>query len=207
VKVAFNSRLPRLRPAAISGVDATIVILIILLLTQGFHMLEHSIQMVQYYLLDQPAARARGLLGAANLEWVHFAWNWLVVAMIAYLLKRGLRHITFWLLLSWAVAHSFEHSYLLLRYLQLSAELRVLELPNLAAAQSLPGIFGKDGWLALRWPFTRLGGLTTASRVTVHFWWNVGELTLLLLAAYRPLKKVFNPLDKRTRPLKQKGSS
>ncbi len=62
------------------------------------------------------------------------------------------------------------------------------------------------GWLALRWPFARLSGLTTASRVTVHFWWNVGELTLLLLAAFSPLKNLFNPLAIKPNPLKQKGS-
>jgi hypothetical protein len=54
-------------------------------------------------------------------------------------------------------------------------------------AQGLPGVLGRDGWLA-RSPASqgtflcRLPGLTTATRLDVHFWWNIGEITLLLLA-------------------------
>jgi len=71
--------------------------------------------------------------------------------------------------------------------LQVQAELRALGLPIFDAAQSLPGILGKDGALALS-PFASLcgviPGLTTASRVAVHFWWNFGEIGLLLIASH-----------------------
>ena len=52
-------------------------------------------------------------------------------------------------------------------------------------AQGLPGILGRDGWLAHS-PATKgtflctLPGLTTAMRLDVHFWWNVIEMLLLL---------------------------
>jgi len=55
-------------------------------------------------------------------------------------------------------------------------------------AQGLPGIIGRDGWLA-RSPLTQgtflctLPGITTAMRLDVHFWWNIIETTLLLGAA------------------------
>ena len=50
-------------------------------------------------------------------------------------------------------------------------------------------MLGRDGWLARSGVtqgtfLCRLPGLTTATRLDVHFWWNVGELTLLLLAAH-----------------------
>jgi hypothetical protein len=54
-------------------------------------------------------------------------------------------------------------------------------------AQGLPGIIGRDGWLA-RSPITQgtfictLPGLTTAMRLDVHFWWNTIEMALLLCA-------------------------
>jgi hypothetical protein len=68
-------------------------------------------------------------------------------------------------------------------------------------AQGLPGILGRDGWLA-RSELTRgtflcnLPGLTTASRLDVHFWWNVGETALLLLAGHSYLRGAWAPLRK-----------
>ncbi|MFL5802195.1 MAG: hypothetical protein ACJ8CR_10705 [Roseiflexaceae bacterium] len=54
-------------------------------------------------------------------------------------------------------------------------------------AQGPPGIIGRDGWLA-RSAVTQgtflctLPGLTTAMRLDVHFWWNLIEMSLLLVA-------------------------
>ncbi|MCB8960554.1 MAG: hypothetical protein H6651_09605 [Ardenticatenales bacterium] len=50
-------------------------------------------------------------------------------------------------------------------------------------------------WLLLVWALaqshwtsgtflSRLPGLATAERIEVHFWWNVGEMLLLLLASH-----------------------
>lgn len=55
-------------------------------------------------------------------------------------------------------------------------------------AQGLPGVLGRDGWLA-KSPaaqgafFCRLPGVTTAPRLDVHFWWNTGEMILLMFTA------------------------
>ena len=81
---------------------------------------------------------------------------------------------------------------MLARYLKLEQELQRLGAP-FVSAQGLPGNLGRDGWLA-RSPTTegtflcRLPGLTTATRLDVHFWWNTGEMTLLLAAAHTFLR-------------------
>jgi hypothetical protein len=68
------------------------------------------------------------------------------------------------------------------------ADLARMGFPSVSA-QGLPGVFGRDGWLA-RSPatqgtlFCRLPGFTTATRIDVHFWWNAGEIVLLLAAAH-----------------------
>jgi hypothetical protein len=52
----------------------------------------------------------------------------------------------------------------------------------------LPGIFGRDGWLA-RSAWTQgtflcsIPGLTTATRLDLHFYWNTVEVLLLAPAA------------------------
>jgi hypothetical protein len=96
-------------------------------------------------------------------------------------------------LLVWTIAHASEHTYMMVRYLQLKHELGVLGVPEVSA-QGLPGILGRDGWLA-RSPVTqdtflcRLPGLTTTTRLDVHFWWNTGETLLLLIAAHLFLRR------------------
>ena len=159
----------------------------ILLAMQGFHSLEHVVQWIQYHILHWPSFLSSGLISAANAEWVHFIWNWAVVIALLLLLRGGMRNPWAWLLIAWAIAHTLEHSYMIVRYLQLQHELRQLGVPSVSA-QGLPGILGRDGWLA-RSPITqgnflcRLPGLTTAPRLDIHFWWNIGEIVLLLAAA------------------------
>lgn len=166
---------------------ATAMVLSILLAAQGFHTIEHVSQAVQFHLLKWPPFASTGLISAANAEWVHFVWNWAVVIAIAYLFAGGMRNIWAWLLLAWATAHALEHAYLFVRYLDMRAELARLGFPALSA-QGLPGLLGRDGWLAKSAAtqgtfLCQLPGLTTATRIDVHFWWNIGEIVLLLVAA------------------------
>ncbi len=168
---------------------AAVMVLSVLLAMQGFHTIEHAVQMVQYHLLKWPPFLSSGLISAANAEWVHFTWNWLVVACCIYLIRGGLRSPAAWLLLAWSVAHSLEHTYMLIRYFQAVAELKALGVANLGLAQGLPGVLGRDGWLAWSGLCGRLPGLTTATRIDVHFWWNAGEIVLLLAAAHPFLQK------------------
>lgn len=170
-----------------------VMVLSVLLAAQGFHTLEHLAQWVEYHILNWPASQSAGFVSPANSEWVHFVWNWTVVLVMVYLIAKGFRNPFVWLLLTWSVAHSLEHTYLMARYLQMLQELRALGVQSVSA-QGLPGILGADGWLE-RSAFTQgtlfcnLPGLTTAPRLDVHFWWNAGEMTLLLIAAHTFLRQ------------------
>src|SRR5581483_7353548 len=157
----------------------TVMLISILLVSQGFHTIEHIAQWVEYYILLFPARQSTGLLSAANSEWVHFVWNWLVLAVVAVLLRGGMRNFWAYLLLTVAVAHTLEHTYMFVRYLEVLSKLHEMNIFSVTA-QGLPGILGRDGWLA-RSDATRgtflctLPGLTTAMRLDVHFWWNLIE--------------------------------
>ncbi|RIH87981.1 hypothetical protein [Calidithermus roseus] len=161
-----------------------------LLMLQGLHFLEHATQMVQYYLLDRPPALSQGFISSLNIEWVHFIWNTVVWVLTVYLLRRGMAGGWGWALLLWMTGHTLEHAYLLARYLQLTQELAALGLPGFGVSQALPGILGRDGWLAESSICGQIPGLTTAPRVTIHFFWNLGETALLLFAAHFNLSRL-----------------
>ncbi|MBI5565499.1 MAG: hypothetical protein HY870_11410 [Chloroflexi bacterium] len=165
-----------------------------LLFTQGFHTIEHVVQWVQYHVMHLSLRESSGILSPANSEWVHFTWNWLVTIILIVLVARGLRNRWAYLFLIWAVGHSLEHTYVFVRYLSVLNELKQLGITNLTA-QGLPGIFGEGGWLAhselTRGTFiSRLPGLATAVRLDVHFWWNMGEFTWLILAAVTYVRNI-----------------
>ncbi len=165
-----------------------VMLLSIVLTTQGVHTVEHFVQWAQYHLLYFSMRQSNGLLSPANAEWVHFVWNWLVLLVVAALVIGGLRNYWGWLLLGVALLHTFEHTYLFLRYLAVLRELALLGIDDVTA-QGLAGIIGRDGWLArcsiAQLAFLRrIPGLATANRIDVHFWYNAVEMTLLLLAGH-----------------------
>ena len=170
------------------------MVLSILLALQGFHMVEHLAQWIEYHLLQWQPRESSGLLSAANVEIVHFVWNWAVLLTEIYLVRRGMRGWWAWMLVAWTAAHTFEHTYLMAQYLRRLEELQV-QGASLAFAQGLPGIIGKDGWLATS-PATEgtflctLPALTTAIRLDVHFWWNLPETLLLLAAGHVFMRRV-----------------
>jgi len=179
-------------PYALHNVTLTSALLTALLAAQGFHSLEHVVQLIQFHVLQWQASASTGLISAANAEWIHFVWNWSVVVVVVALIRRGMRSVWAALLLAWSVAHGLEHAYLLLQYLQVQQELGRLGFASLPA-QGLPGVLGHDGWLS-RSTSTQgtflctLPGLTTAPRLDIHFWWNAGEMALLLMAVARSAK-------------------
>ncbi len=166
----------------------TVMLLSILLTTQGFHTIEHLIQWAQYHILYWTARQSTGLVSPANAEWVHFVWNWGVLIIVAVLIWGGLRNFWSYLLLAVAIGHTLEHTYTFIRYLEVLRDLRGLGVTTVTA-QGLPGILGRDGWLA-RSVWTRgtilctVPGLTTAVRLDVHFWWNALEMSLLAVAGH-----------------------
>jgi len=167
---------------------ATIMGLSILLTAQGLHTVEHLVQWAQYNLLYWTMRQSNGLLSPANAEWVHFTWNWLVLITVVLLMLGGMRGGWMGVLLTVAIFHTIEHSYTFIRYQMILRELTAMDVLNVTA-QGLPGIVGRDGWLA-RSEWTRgtwictIPGLTTAVRLDVHFWWNILEMTPLILAGH-----------------------
>ena len=175
---------------------APLTVLSILLAAQSFHTVEHVAQWVQYHVLGWPLKASSGLISPLNAEIVHFTWNLLVLVVVVYLLGAGLRNRWMWLLLIWATAHTAEHTYMFINYLEEVRRLSSLGLPQ-GAAQGLPGFLGRGGWLASHTPSagpvaflcTLAPGLTSAPRLDVHFWWNVGEVALLLPAAHTSIRR------------------
>jgi RHS repeat-associated protein len=134
---------------------------------QLLHLGEHVAQMVQLFVLGWPPPLARGVVSTFDLEKVHFLWNFIVLGAVAWLLARRVRNG--WLVATtvWATLHTAEHGFLLTNAL-------------LSGLEGRPGVLGAGGLLArLGW---ELPGLTTWSRPTVHFAWNLGEVALLALA-------------------------
>lgn len=163
-----------------------IAVLLTLIVAQAGHALEHVLQLTQLYVLDLPGVAAQGFLVVANQEGVHAAWSTGVLLGAVIVLVAGLRGPWAWALVAWSLLHAGEHAYLLARFLEVQSEMARLGLPPLGAAQALPGILGRDGWLASSAfaSFCRaVPGLTDAPRPVVHFVWNAGELVLLLAAA------------------------
>jgi hypothetical protein len=101
-----------------------------------------------------------------------------------------------WLLLVWASAHTVEHTYMFVNYLAEAERLARLGLPT-SAAQGLPGVLGKGCWLAthaaasapLAWICAVAPAVRDAPRLDIHFWWNVGEIVLLLLAGNQVMRQ------------------
>ncbi len=162
----------------------SLMLLSVLLVTQLFHTLEHVIQWVQFHVFGLPAARSNGLISVLDAEVIHFSWNVAVWAMISYLLIKGMKKTAWgWALWLFATAHTIEHSYMFVNYLR-------------SGVQRLPGILGKGGWLAqnsdvapVQLICTFAPALKTATRLDVHFWWNLGEILLIVVAGQIAVKR------------------
>jgi hypothetical protein len=158
-----------------------------LLTVQGLHTVEHVVQWIQYHVLFWTMRQSVGLVSPANAEVVHFVWNWAVLIAVAALMRNGVRNWWTWVLLVVSAVHAVEHTYTFTRHLLVLGELRALGVTDVTA-QGLPGIFGRDGWLA-RSAWTQgtflcsIPGLTTATRLDLHFYWNTVEVLLLAPAA------------------------
>lgn len=181
------------------GVTATVAGALITV--QGLHTVEHLSQWVQRHVLHESLRDSNGLLSPANSEWVHFLWNWSVLIAIVFLVFRGMRGFWGWALLLWAFAHTLEHTYMFIRYLEVLAELRALGFDDVTA-QGLPGVVGAGGWIDLNSgrgtsSFCSLilpsvtsvfPSVTSADRVDAHFVWNAGEVLLALPAVHALLR-------------------
>src|SRR6266542_2191185 len=112
---------------------ATIMLLSIIVVSQGVHTIEHIAQWVEYYILFMPARQSTGLLSAANAEWVHFIWNWVVLIIVIALMRGGMRNGWATVLLIVATAHTLEHTYLFIRYQLVLSELHQMNIFSVTA--------------------------------------------------------------------------
>jgi hypothetical protein len=149
---------------------------------------EHGVQWFQLHVLRWHMLDAGGLLASADVELLPFLWSWAFLLACLYLVARGMRGPWVWVLLGVALLHALDASYVMLRYQQILLELRALGADEVEAAYlRLPGLFGRDGWLATSELTRSLGlhrvpGLATAPRQDIQFCWVLLELSLLLAA-------------------------
>ena len=172
-----------------------LTVLSILVALQGFHTIEHLVQWAQKYLLGWAYQDSSGLISPLNAEIVHFVWNWSVVLVVGYLLWSGLRHPLGFLLFAWSLAHSLEHLYLFVNYLETLGVLVGTHQPW-SLAQGQPGIFGRYGWLSQNVPDSAVfvcnlinPGLLNGQRLDIHFWWNMWEALLMLIYAAAVMRR------------------
>lgn len=68
-------------------------VLSVLLALQGFHTVEHIVQLVQFYVLNRPGIQSQGLISSLNVEWVHFIWSWLAWGCVVHLVRNGMKGV------------------------------------------------------------------------------------------------------------------
>jgi hypothetical protein len=170
----------------LSGMHRGALLLGLVLIVQALHTVEHVVQLMEWYRLDRTGALSQGIVSQLNIEWVHFGWNWIAWLGVIVAWRAGVRGRWMIPLFVWITAHSLEHTYMLFHYLQIGNQLDRLGLPRFGASEVLPGVLGRDGWLSREFGSTRswLGPLTAAPRTAIHFWWNIGELSLLCLSFF-----------------------
>jgi hypothetical protein len=135
-----------------------------LLVFQGGHFLEHSIQMWQIHVLNLQGPDARGLVSVLDVEWVHFVFNSWVLLASALLLYRFRRSGWLRAMVIFSAWHEVEHAYLLRVFLT-------------TGQAGTPGLLAQGGAI--------LGGLPVP-RADLHFLYNLVEVALLV-AAFRAL--------------------
>ncbi len=134
----------------------------VLLATQAGHVLEHVAQIVQLHVLGLPAREARGIVGALDLEWVHFAWSLWILAAVVPLLRRFSRARWLALAAELAIWHAFEH-------------VAITSVYVATGVVGTPGLLAAGGAIA--------GGLPIP-RADLHFVYNA-MITIALLLAFR----------------------
>jgi parallel beta-helix repeat protein len=140
----------------------------VLVILQLAHFGEHVSQMIELHLLDWMPSRAKGIIGELDIEPVHFWWNLIILFGATALLLRYRQNRWLWASFFFSVWHQIEHTYIYF----------VWYLPQNISGH--PGIFGAGGLVDqanLYIPF-----LTTLGRADLHFWYNLFEIGLFVIA-------------------------
>jgi hypothetical protein len=141
----------------------------VLVVTQGGHFVEHVSQMLQIHVFGVPGLAARGIFGALDIEWVHFAWNSWVITIVVLLLIHFRQNP--WLVVAAFCAgwHEIEHLYIFATFLQTNVP-------------GSPGILAAGG---------AIGGGLPLARPDLHFIYNLIETTPLVIAFLYQAKRLF----------------
>ena len=131
-----------------------------LVVSQSVHFVEHVGQMIQIHALDLEGDAARGVIGALDVEWVHFLFNTWVILAAVMLLERFRSNRWLWVAAACAGWHEVEHAYLLAVYLA-------------TGLQSTSGLLAAGG---------AIGGGLPIFRADLHFLYNLAETVPLLMA-------------------------
>ena len=140
----------------------------ILVVTQGAHVLEHVAQMVQIHLLGLSGLQARGIFGMLDIEWVHFIWNSWVLLCAVLLVFIFRKNPWLWVLLVISVWHEMEHVYIMSVFLHTG---------HIGA----PGLLARGG---------AIGGGLPLSRPDLHFFYNLLEELLLIIAYLSQIQRL-----------------
>lgn len=142
---------------------AGLTLFFVLVVTQLGHVGEHAAQMFQIHGLHREAGNAHGIIGALDVEWVHFAWNTWVLLAVLLLVARFPRNRWLWLALAAAGWHQVEHIHILAVYLT-------------TGTPGAPGLLAAGGAIA---------GGTFLPRPELHFLYNLVETVPILLGFVR----------------------
>ena len=150
----------------------------VLVITQGGHVIEHVVQMIQIHILGLKGLEARGVFGALDIEWVHFIWNTWVGVAVLLLLYRFRKNPWLWLTAVIAGWHEIEHIFIMSVYLT-------------TVKAGTPGLLAKGGLIA--------GGLPLV-RPDLHFLYNLIETTPLVIGFVYQLRRSYDAWLKRAFP-------
>jgi hypothetical protein len=142
----------------------------VLVITQTGHLFEHVAQMVQIHILGLPAAQAHGIIGALDVEWVHFLWNGWVLVGVVLLLDRYRANRWLWATLVITAWHTFEHIVILGAYL-------------MTGKAGAPGLLAQGGLI---------GGGLPITRPDLHFLYNLVETLPLWIAFVYQARRTVN---------------
>lgn len=144
------------------------------------HLSEHISQMIELHFLSWAPFLARGIISQLDVEPVHFWWNTIILFSVTLLLLLRYRNNR-WLWASWAFSlwHQVEHTYIYFWWF----------LPK--GISNHPGIFGAGGIVdeaGISIPY-----LTTIGRADLHFWYNLFEISLFIVAFAWEASHIFRP--------------
>jgi parallel beta-helix repeat protein len=143
------------------------------------HFSEHVSQMIELHFLSWAPVLARGIISQLDVEPVHFWWNLSILFSATLLLLRHKRNCWLWASLLFSIWHQVEHTYIYFWWF----------LPK--GISNHPGILGAGGLVdeaGIMIPY-----LTTMGRADLHFWYNLFEIGLFVVAFVWQASHVIRP--------------